>query len=126
MPIIGKLADDRQCRLSVRPYWSRHTDLVVRLCQCLMSATGNTAAVVDVKRKLSDDQCSGSIFSDVTVDQSARAVATGRQLNAFQLPSQSSQVWHGTQERCELINTGVSVCCYWWWALLVDGSTSDV
>ena len=44
---------------------------------------------IHLKRKLSDDQCSGSIFSDYTIDEAAYAAATERQLSAIKEQRQS-------------------------------------
>jgi len=47
---------------------------------------------IDVKRKLSEDQCSGSIFSDVSLDKSAYEEANERQLTVIPVSKQSGQV----------------------------------
>jgi len=51
---------------------------------------------LDVKRKLSEGQCSGDIFSDHTVDEAARAAAANRQLAVVQLQRQSGKVCHSS------------------------------
>jgi len=51
--------------------------------------SGGAAAEVEVKHKLSEDQCSGLIFSDVTAVSSAQSAADRRQLSVVQQQRQS-------------------------------------
>jgi len=52
------------------------------------------ASEIEVKHKLSEDQCSGSIFSDVTAADAAQAAADNRQLYTTQQQRQLDEVCH--------------------------------
>jgi len=61
------------------------------MCHCQTSEYA--AAEIDVKRKLSEGQCSGSVFSDTSVDEAARTEAVDRQLTVIKLQRPSGQVF---------------------------------
>jgi len=63
---------------------------------CCWQTSDAAAVEIDVKRKLSEGQCSGSVFSDVTLDKSAYEEANERQLTVIQVPKQSGQVCHSS------------------------------
>jgi len=54
--------------------------------------SGTAAVEIEVKHKLSEDQCSGSIFSDTVSIESAQLAATKRKLSASQQQQQQHQL----------------------------------
>jgi len=68
-------------------------------CCTVGNAADDKAVEIEVIRKLSEDQCSGSRFSDVTVEEAAYVAASDRQLTVTHLQRQSGQARESGQGR---------------------------